>query len=469
MEARPKPARESLWELFRQALRGEQTDFTTGSLRRALFILAVPMVLEMAMESLFAVVDVFYVSRVGVDAVAVVGLTESIMMIIYSIAMGLGMAATAFVARRTGEKNMKLAAESAVQALVLTLMISIPIAIVGVVFAPGILKLMGATPTVAAEGANYTRIMLGGNIVVMLLFLNNAIFRGIGNAAIAMRVLWVANLLNMILAPIFIFGLGPIPAMGVTGAAVGTTIGRGLGVLYQFKLLTSDQALIRIRRDELRVVWGTLREMWSVALGGTSQFLIHSASWIFLVRILSGFGSSATAGFTIAIRVIIFTILPSFGLANAAATLVGQNLGAGQPERAEKTVWLAAYYNMLFLSCVSVVFITFAPQVIGFFTSDPAALKSGIHCLRIICLGYVLFAYGMVATQAFNGAGDTKTPMWINIIALWIIQIPVALFFAKTAGMGPTGVYIGQTVAFVAEAAISLVIFRRGKWKLKKI
>lgn len=457
------------WALVKTALSGEQKDFTSGSLKRALFMLALPMILEMVMESLFAVVDVFYVSRISVNAVATVGLTESVMMLIYAIAVGLSMAATAFVARRAGEKDFHAAANAAVQALYLAISIAIPLSIAGFIFAEDILRLMGGSEELIRQGMHFTRIQLGAHVVIMLLFLNNAIFRGVGDAAIAMRVLWLANILNMVLGPIFIFGLGPIPALGVTGAAVATSLGRGIGVIYQFYNLFSKRSIIRITRSDLSFKPAMVAQMLRVSFGGMSQFLIHSASWVLMVRILSTFGSSAVAGYTIAIRVIIFTILPSWGLANAAATLVGQNLGAKQPERAEKSVWAAAYYNMLFLTTVSIIFFILAPQIVGIFSHEPEVLRNGVLCLRIICLGYVFFAYGMVIGQSFNGAGDTKTPTYMNLICFWIVQIPVAYILAKVLQIGPAGVFAAQAIAFSLVAIIGILLFRRGKWKLVKV
>lgn len=457
------------FSLFRAALAGEQKDYTTGSLRLALFMLAVPTVLEMCMESLFAVVDAFYVSRVGQDALTTVALTEAVMMLVYSTAIGLSMSATAFVARRTGEKNLKGAAEAAVQAIYLAIIISIPVSLAGIFFAPEILELMGGSPTVIATGTNYTRIMLGGNLVIMLLFLNNAVFRGAGDASIAMRVLWLANILNMALGPLFIFGPGPFPELGVTGAAIATTTGRGIGVLYQFWMYLNRRSLIRIHRDNFAFRPAIVYEMFRISLGGVSQFLISSASWIFVVRILATFGTAVVAGYTIAFRVIVFTILPAWGLANAAAALVGQNLGAKQPDRAEKSVWLASYYNMIFLGFVSVIFFTFAHQIIGFFSRESGVHQTGVSCLRIICLGYVFYAYGMVIGQAFNGAGDTRTPTLLNVFGFWIIQIPMAYLLAKTFNFGPRGVFIAIAFSFSLLALMSIVIFRKGKWKGVKV
>jgi putative MATE family efflux protein len=463
------PPKRGFFSLLRSAIVGEQKDFTSGSLNMSLFMLAVPMVLEMLMESLFAVVDAFYVSRVGIEALTTVALTEAVMMLVYSIAIGLSMSATAFVARRTGEKNLKEAATSAVQALYLAFIVSIPLSLAGIFFAPDILRLMGATESVISEGQNYTRIMLGGNIVIMLLFLNNAVFRGAGDASIAMRVLWLANILNMILGPLFIFGPGPFPELGVTGAAVATTTGRGIGVLYQMHMYSSPRSLIRIHRDNLALQPAIVGEMFKISLGGVSQFLISSASWIFVVKIIATFGSAVVAGYTVAFRVLVFTILPAWGLANAAATLVGQNLGAKQPERAEKSVWTACFYNMLFLGSVSVTYYIFAEQIISIFSTDPEVLRSGVLCLRIICLGYVFYAYGMVIGQAFNGAGDTRTPTILNLLCFWIVQIPLAYLLSKTWALGPAGVYAAGAFSFSLLALISIALFRRGKWKTIRV
>ena len=461
--------RRGLLSLLKAAVTGEQKDYTTGSLNMALFMLAVPMVLEMAMESLFAVVDAFYVSRVGTEALTVVALTEAVMMLVYSIAIGLSMSATAFVARRTGEKNLKGAAEAAVQAIYLAVLVSLPLSLAGIFFAPEILGLMGATQSVIAQGTNYMRIMLGGNIVIMLLFLNNAVFRGAGDASIAMRVLWLANILNMALGPLFIFGPGPFPELGVTGAAVATTTGRGIGVLYQMWMYSNQRSLIRIHRDNFGFQRRMVLEMFKISLGGVSQFLISSASWIFVVRILATFGSAAVAGYTIAFRVIVFTLLPAWGVANAAATLVGQNLGAKQPERAEKSVWIAGFYNMLFLGVVSVIFYVFAHEIVGIFSKEPEVLRTGVQGLRIICLGYVFYAYGMVIGQAFNGAGDTRTPTILNLVAFWLVQIPMAYLLAKTSNAGPFGVFAAVAFSFSLLAVISIRIFKMGKWKTVRV
>lgn len=457
------------FSLFKEALFGEGQDYTTGSINRALFMLAVPMIAEMIMEALFALMDVLFVSRIGGNAVATIGLTESIVTIVYATGFGLAMTATAFVARRTGEKKMQEAAFTAGQAIVLALVISLPLSIAGFIFAEDILRLMGATPAIIEEGTTYTRITLGSNIIIMLLFLNNAIFRGAGDAAMAFRVLVLANLLNIILDPILIFGLGPVPAMGVTGAAIATATGRGIGVIYQLWVLFSGRSLIRIKLADLKMRASLVWEMFKVSLGGVGQFLIGSASWILLVRIISMFGEDAVAGYTIAIRVIIFTILPSWGLANAAATLVGQNLGAGKPERAQSSVWKAAFYNMLFLASVALLFFILAPFIISLFTKDPVVKDHGISFLRIICLGYISFAYGMVMSQAFNGAGDTRTPTVMNFFCLWLVQIPLAYLLGVVFNMGIPGVCIAVAVADTLLAAIGIILFRRGKWMQVKV
>jgi putative MATE family efflux protein len=458
-----------LFSYFKIAVKGEEKNFTTGGINKAIFMLAVPMILEMVMESLFAVVDVFFVSRLGVNAVATVGLTESVLTLIYSIAIGLSMAATALVARRIGEKKAAEAADSAIQALAVACAISLVIGISGMWFAEDILRLMGGSKALVAEGKRYTQIMLGGNLVIMLLFLNNAIFRGAGDASIAMRSLWLANILNIALGPVFIFGLGPIPAFGLEGAAIATTIGRGSGVLYQLFVLLSGRSIIKLNAGNLRLQFDVMGNLLLISLGGMGQFLIGSASWVFMVRIISLFGSDAVAGYTIAIRVIVFTILPSWGLANAAATLVGQNLGAGQPDRAEASVWKASFYNMLFLTSVSIVFFTMAEHILRIFTELPSVIEIGTLCLRFICLGYIFEAYGMVVSQSFNGAGDTLTPTLINFFCFWVVQIPLAYGLSVYANMGPSGVFIAIASSMSLLAIISVLIFRSGRWKLTKI
>ncbi|POY36566.1 MATE family efflux transporter [Solitalea longa] len=455
--------------LLKKAVNGTETDFTSGSIDKAILLLSVPMVLEMAMESLFAVVDVFYVSRLGKDAVAAVGLTESTLSILYSLAMGLSMAATAMIARRVGEKNEKAASEAAVQAIYIALTLAVIIGLTGAVFATDILRLMGASAKVIEEGHLYTRIMFAGNFSIMLLFLINGIFRGAGDASLAMRSLWISNSCNILLGPIFIFGIGPVPALGVTGAAIATTIGRGIGVTYQVYHLFKGKGIIKIHLENILVKFDIIKRLLKVAAGGAGQFLIASASWIFLIRIISMFGSDALAGYTIAIRVVIFAILPAWGMANAAATLVGQNLGAGQPERAERSVWRTAYFNMLFLGAVGILFWIFAHFIVGFFSTDAAVIKYGTQCLQYVCLGYVFYAYGMVISSSFNGAGDTRTPTILNLFGFWAIQIPAAYFMAVHLDMGPKGVFIAIVLAESILATVAILVFKRGTWKLVKI
>ncbi|UXX80551.1 MATE family efflux transporter [Reichenbachiella carrageenanivorans] len=457
------------YKYFLIALKGEETEFTTGSINKAIFLLSVPMVLEMIMESLFAVVDVFFVGKVSVDAVATVGLTESVVMIVYSVAIGLSMAATAVVARRIGEKNPKKAGDAAFQSILIAVSISIVVSIFGIIYAEDILRMMGGTEQLIAQGAGYTRVMLGGNASIMLLFLINGIYRGAGDASMAMRSLWIANGLNIVLDPIFIFGLGPIPGFGVEGAAIATTIGRSTGVFYQLVGLFGGQRIIKLTIENVKVQWQTIRRIFDIAAGGMGQFLIESASWIFLVRIISEFGSAALAGYTIAFRIIVFTILPSWGMANAAATLVGQNLGAGKPERAESSVWKTAHLNTAFLFVVSIVFFWFAQEFVGIFSNEPVVKEHGALALRVICVGYITFAYGMVISQGFNGAGDTKTPVVMNIIFFWLIQIPLAYTLAIYLNYGFLGAMISVAVAFALHALACIYWFRKGKWKLVKV
>ncbi|UXP33185.1 MATE family efflux transporter [Reichenbachiella agarivorans] len=457
------------YKYFLQALKGEETEFTSGSINKAIFLLSVPMVLEMVMESLFAVVDVYYVGKVSVDAVATVGLTESVMMIVYSVAIGLSMAATAVVSRRVGEKQYKRAGNAAFQAILIATIFSVIISVFGIIYAEDILRLMGGSEQLIANGFGYTKVMLGGNLCIMLLFLINAIYRGAGDASMAMRSLWIANGLNLILDPLFIFGFGPVPAMGVEGAAIATTIGRSMGVFYQVVGLLGGKRIITIGIENLKFKWKTIRNIFKIALGGMGQFLIESASWLFLVRIISEFGSSALAGYTIAFRIIVFTILPSWGMANAAATLVGQNLGANKPERAEQSVWITAHINTGFLFAVSILFFIMAPEFVGIFSMDAEVIDYGSLALRIICLGYITFAYGMVISQGFNGAGDTKTPTILNIIFFWCVQIPLAYTLAFVLDMGFMGAIISVAVSFALHASACVFWFRKGRWKLVKV
>ena len=465
----PAPTQTGYWAAIREAIRGSQQDFTEGSLRRAIVLLAIPMVLEMVMESLFAIVDVFWVAHLGANAIATVGLTESVLMLVYCGAMGLSMAATAIVARRIGEKDREGAAVAAVQALVAGVIASVVIAIAGSVFASWLLAIMGASPDVIATGRTYAAIMLASSVSIVLLFLNNGVFRGAGDAAIAMRVLWLSNFINLLLDPCFIFGLGPFPKLGVTGAAVSTTIGRSIGVIFQAWILFSGNGRVRIAAQQFRVHWDVMRRLVRVALNGMFQYAVGQTSWMVLVRIVSTFGSSAVAGYTVAIRIIIFVILPSWGLASAAATLVGQNLGAGKPDRAERSVWVTGLYNMLFLGAVGLVLIAFPEPIIRLFTDDPAVIPIGVDCLRVVSYGNLAYAYGMVMVQSFNGAGDTFTPTVVNIFGYWLFQIPVAYVLAFRTSLGPKGVFAAIPIAEAVIAIVAVALFRKGRWKKKRI
>ena len=460
----------SVFQLFKRALKGEEQNFTEGSINRAIFLLSIPMILEMAMESLLAVVDIFFVSRLhSNDAVAAVGLTESTIAVVYCIAMGLGMAATAMVARRVGEKDMNGAAIAAVQAIYIGIACSIIVSITGLIFYKDLLRLMGASEDVVTIGSGYTKWMFVGNATIMLLFLVNAIFRGAGNAAIAMRSLWIANILNMILDPLLIFGWGPVPSLGVEGAAIATNIGRATGVLYQLYYLVGEKGIVKIRKENIMINGEIIVRLLKVSAGSMGQFLISTASWLFLAKIVSNFGSAAFAGYTFAIRVIIFTILPSWGMANAAATLVGQNLGAQKPERAEKSVWKAGFLNMIFLGFISIVFSFASEAILNFFTADPEVIRYGTQCLQIVAFGYILYGYGMVITQSFNGAGDTRTPTILNLFGFWFFQIPLAYVLSMKLDFGGTGVFWAIAIAESAMAIVGILIFRRGKWKTVKI
>jgi putative MATE family efflux protein len=461
--------RPGFWETVRLAIAGGEQDFTTGPVGRAIVLLAIPMVLEMVMESVFAVTDVFFVSRLGVNAVATVGFTEALICIIYAIAVGLSMATTAMVARRIGEKDREGASVATVQAIAIGIAISVALAVPGVIFARDLLRLMGGTPELIAEGHGYTAVLIGGNLSIMLLFLINAAFRGAGDAAIAMRVLWLSNGINILLDPCLIFGLGPFPEMGVTGAATATTIGRGLGVVLQLWVLFRGNGRLRLQLSKLRLKLKIMLNLLRVSVGGIMQFLIATSSWVLLVRIVGHFGSSAVAGYTIAIRIIIFAIMPSWGVANAAATLVGQNLGAKQPERAEISVWRAGLYNMLFLVGLAIIFIVFAEQLIRFFSSDPEVIAYGVDCLRYVSYGYGFYAYGMVLVQAFNGAGDTRTPTIINFFCYWLCQIPLAYLLAHQTSLEATGVFLAITIAESFIAVAGIIVFRRGRWKEQEI
>ena len=427
------------------------------------------MVLEMIMESVFAVVDIFWVSHLGTDAAATVGLTESLLTIIYALAIGLSIGAMAMVARRIGEQNPEGAARAAVQAIALAALVSIVIAVVATPFAPQLLAMMGGSPWVVEHGSAFTRVMLAGNITVVMLFMVNAIFRGAGDAAIAMRTLWLANWINIVLGPCLVFGLGPFPKMGIVGAAVATNIGRGTGAIYALSRLWRQGGRFDVRRHHLRLEPSIMWRMIRLSATGTFQVFIGMASWIGLVRIISSFGSDAVAGYTFGIRVILFALLPSWGMANAAATMVGQALGAGNPERAERAVWKAGFYNMIFLGIVGLLFIFFAPQIIGFYTSDPNVAQYGIDCLRIVAYGFLFYAYGMVLGQSFNGAGDTWTPTIINLFVFWLWEIPLAYVLGVVLGMGPRGVFIAMMIAFSTLAVVSGAVFRLGRWKRKVV
>lgn len=456
-------------DLFVEALSGSEKTYTTGSIRRALILLSVPMILEMVMEALFAVVDVFFVSRISINAVATVGLTESFLTIIYSVAIGLSMATTAIVARRVGEGAYKRASDAGFQAIFLGVLTGLLLGIVGFFFAEDALQLMGGDADLITEGKGFTRIMFGGNLSIFLLFLNNGIFRGAGDASVAMKSLILANGLNMLLDPLLIFGWGPVPAMGIEGAAIATTIGRSIGVIYQIYHFTAKTGIVRIGWQNVVFRGSTLWELVRIAAGGMGQFLIESASWIFLVRVMSIFGSESLAGYTISMRVIVFSILPAFGLANAAATLVGQNLGAGQADRAESSVWKAALYTVVFLGGISLVYYGFADSIIGFFDPSGAVKAVGVSALKIVCLGYVFFAYGMVISQAFNGAGDSFTPLIINLIVFWLVQIPLAYWLAVTLAWAGPGVFWSIAISHSLHAIACVYLFRKGRWKLTKV
>jgi putative MATE family efflux protein len=459
----------SVFKLFKQAISGDVKDFTTGSIDKAIFLLSVPMILEMVLESLFAVVDIFFVNKLGKEAVTTVGLTESLMYIVYSLAIGLSMGTAAMVARRTGEKNFKAIGDIAMQAIYLCLGIAIILGLTGIIFAKELLTMMGAGDAVINSGYRFTQIMFGGNIVIMLLFLNNAVFRGAGDAAIAMKVLWIANILNIILDPILIFGLGPVPALGVKGAAIATTTGRGIAVLVQLYYLWKGKGVLKVLKEHLSIKWDIIKQILQLSAGGVGQYVIASCSWIFLMRIISDFGQDAVTGYQTALRVIVFTILPAWGFANAAATLVGQNLGAGKPERAEKSVWRTAFLTMLFFIFIALIFLLFAAPILSVFIHDAVSLSYGVECLHIIALGYLFFSYGMVISQSFNGAGDTKTPTILNFVCFWLLQIPLAWLMAKWLQMGPRGVYFAIGISEALLALISIVIFKKGKWKLIKL
>lgn len=466
----PSPGRSrwtALWADAREAIRGSDQDFTEGSLTRAIFLLAVPMVLETSMHSVFAVCDTYFVGRLGPAAVASVGLSESILASIFAISLGLSMGTAAMVARRIGEKDREGATVTTVQAIVLGLIVSAVVGVVGALNARGLLELMGAQADVLEAGTGYATHIFGGSGTILMLFLINAVFRGAGDPTLAMRALGLANLANIILDPILIFGLGPVPAMGVTGAAVATNIGRGIGILYQIRVLTSERGRIRIRRHHLRVAPATMMRLLRVSAFGIFQFFVATTSFTGLVRVITPYSSAALAGYTIAVRVIIFILLPAWGLCNAAATLVGQNLGARKPERAVRAVWLTARFNLGFLGAAGVLFLFAARPIIGIFSDVAEVVDYGAECLRLVTYGYPLMAFGMVLIAAFNGSGDTATPLWINLGCHWLLKLPLAWVLTWPLGWGPTGMFVAIPVAEAAVAVTTIVLFRRGRWKRK--
>ncbi len=452
-----------------EAVRGSEQDFTEGSIGRAIFLLSVPMVLEMAMESLFGAVNVYWVAHLGKEQAAAVGVTESLLTIVFTVAMGLSFGTTAMVARRVGEKDAEGAGRVAAQSVLLGVLISVPIALFGVLFRERLFGWMNAEPGVTAAGAGYIAVIFGANVVIMLLFLINAIFRGAGNAAIAMRSLWIGNAINLVLDPCLIFGWGPFPELGVTGSAIATTIGRGVAVLYQFSKLFGGGSRIPVRLAQLRPDFEVMRTLLRISLNGMLQMLIATAAWMFLMAVVGMFGAAAQAGYTIAVRIIVVTILPSWGMSNAAATLVGQNLGAGKPDRAERSVWLAGHSNAVFLFFVLIAFVFFSEPLVRIFTDDPSVIPYGADALRFIGYGYILYGYGMVMGQAFNGAGDTLTPTLLNFVCFWLLQIPMAYALSKWTPLGVRGAFLAATIAESILAIAAMILFHRGRWKEQKI
>lgn len=454
-----------IWRILRESLNGEEQAYTKGSIDRAIVLLSIPMILEMAMESLFAVVDIFFVAKTGPEAIATVGITESVLTLVYAIAIGLSAAATAMVARRIGEGDRDAAARAGAQVILIAVFISVLIAIPGYFFAEDILRVMAHDQSVSSTGHQFTRLLLTCNLPILLLWMLNGIFRGAGDAATAMRALWIANGVNLVLCPVFIFGFGPIPAMGVLGSGVATTIGRSVGVFYQLWQLFQVGKIVRLRWSMMQPRWNIIATLLRVASGSTGQYLISSASWIFMVFILGQISKEVVAGYTIAIRVVIFCILPSWGMANAAATLVGQNLGAGLPERAERSAMRAGYFNMLFLAVIAAICLLLAPQLIRIFSETPEVVEAGSLALRIIAGGYVFYGWGMVLTQAINGAGDTFTPTLLNFIFFWMVETPLAWFLALELGWGQTGVYWSIVLAESGMALAAVWLFKKGRWK----
>ena len=457
------------FQLLKQAVAGKQQDFTSGSIRKAVFMLSIPMMLEMLMESIFALVDAYFVSSLGANAIATVGLTESVFTLVYAISIGLGVSATAVVARRTGEQDMKGASTAAVQVIFIGLAVSTVISVIGILYPKQILGIMGGEPDLIEEGYRFTQVMLGGNITVTLIFLINSIFRGAGDASIAMRVLILSNALNIILDPMFIFGFGPIPAFGVQGAAIATTIGRGTAVVFQLLILFFGWSKIKVALKDFVVNIAVMWNLIKVSLGGIGQFIIGTSSWVFLMRIMAEFGSEVLAGYTIAIRVILFTMMPAWGICNATATLVGQNLGARKPDRAEASVWKASKYNAIVLTMASVLYLVFAESILRVFSDEPEVIRNGALSLRILVSTYPIYAYGMVVIQAFNGAGDTKTPTVMNIFCFWLFQLPFAYAAAFWADWESVGVLVAVALTGLLEAVVGIIWFRKGRWKRVKV
>ena len=458
-----------IWNLIRLALAGDESHILSGNIDRAIFLLAIPMTLEMLMESLFAIVDIFFVSKIGVNAVAAVGLTESMLTITYSLGWGLAMGTTAMVARRVGEQDNDGASVAAVQSIYLALLISIPIMIAGVFYSEGLLRMMGASESLIEEGSGYTKIALSSNLIVILIFLINGIFRGAGDAALAMRALMIANGLNIVLDPLLIFGIGPFPKLGIEGAALATVLGRTIGIVYQLYHLNKGKGIIKIHKNNWQFKPDIVFRLVKLSAGVTAQFIISSASWIFLMRIISTFGSIALAGYTIAIRIVVFTLLPAWGFSNAAATMVGQNLCAKQPERAEKSVWRTGYFNMIFMGIIMILFFAFGNNIASFFSDEKEVVFNAAQCLRIFAMGYLFYAFGMVLVQSFNGAGDTKTPTIMNLFIFWMFQIPLAYTLAIILDVGSTGVYYSIVAAESAFSIVGYFLFKRGKWKTIKV
>jgi putative MATE family efflux protein len=459
----------SFWNIFRLALAGGEANILEGNLNRAIILLAIPMTLEMVMESLFAIVDIYFVSKIGVNAIAAVGLTESLMTITYSLGWGLAMGTTAMVARRIGEKNEKGASVAAVQSIYLGIFISLPLMIIGFIYAADLLALMGAGADVIEEGAGYTKLLFASNLIIILIFLINGVFRGAGDASLAMRSLWIANGFNIILDPMLILGIGPFPEMGIEGAATATIIGRSIGVCYQVYHLYKGKGIIKIHKDNWHLKLDVIIRLIKLSAGVTAQFIIGSASWIFLMRIISTFGSTALAGYTVAVRIIIFTLLPAWGFSNAAATMVGQNLGAKQPDRAEKSVWHTSFFNVIFMGTVMVIYLLFADSIASFFTDDKAVVAAASKCLYILALGYLFYAFGMVLVQAFNGAGDTRTPTWMNFFIFWMLQIPLSYLLAIELSINEAGVYWAIVISETAFSVVGYFLFKKGRWKSMKV